>query len=35
VPGTSRAEKYARSIKEGIKVDRRVWQAIIRFGSND
>jgi len=35
VPGTSRAEKYARSIKEGIKVDRRVWQAIIRFGTND
>lgn len=34
IPGTSRAEKYSRSLNEGIKVDKRVWETIIRFAAS-
>jgi (2R)-3-sulfolactate dehydrogenase (NADP+) len=32
IPGASRAERYARSLNEGIKVDRRLWQTILSVG---
>jgi (2R)-3-sulfolactate dehydrogenase (NADP+) len=34
IPGTSRAEQYARSLNEGLKVDERLWQTILSLGIN-
>lgn len=34
LPGTSRAEKFTRSLDEGIKVDKLVWETINRFAAS-
>ena len=34
IPGTSRAEQFTRSLNEGIKVDKLVWEAITLFAAS-